>query len=209
MLKSPSKQQRNFSENRINNLFGYFFMNLCQIEIIYNNIMKKINNSFKEEITSLNVFVREIKKKLKKQAKRSKIIWAILSALVAILNITILVISFVALKMVLDDYNSTTKNIDFTSEVLPTAMVSVVSILIFIISIVISIYMGVMKSKIYRNATETIQYRFLEYKSKENTLSEDEFKKEIRQIYNSAIHKKMNKSVKKSIVSILIGGSDE
>lgn len=168
----------------------------------------KINNSFKEEYTDIPKFVSRIKKELKHKRKASMVFWILFSALIAIVNISILTISSIALKKVLDDYHISTKEINFAKEVLPTAAVSAVSISLFIISIVISIYQGKMKSSIYKEAMETIQYEYVFY-IKNHKKNEQKFNKKINSIYKKAAYSKTKKSFKKSVISILTGGDNE
>ena len=168
----------------------------------------KINNSLKEEYKDIETFVRETKSRLKIQKKASTIAWSILSSLMFTLNIALLVLSSYALMKVLGDYNESTKNIDFTKQVLPTISVSAFSILLFIFSIVISFYQGKMKSNIYKEAYEDIQYKHIQFiESKEK--DEKKIKKEINNIYVSAIESKKHRSLKKIIYSIMTGGDDE
>ncbi|NQZ65920.1 MAG: hypothetical protein HRT99_01730 [Mycoplasmatales bacterium] len=169
----------------------------------------KINNSFKEEFEEIPILIKSIKKRLDKKRKLSKIFWILLSSLIAIANITILIIASLALSSVIYDYNHSTKDISFLLDVAPVAGVSALSIIIFFTSLAISIYQGSMKSKIYLLASQDIQYEFLRYLSKENELTEKEFKKNIKSIYLSALRIKNKQSFKKSVISILTGGNDE
>lgn len=171
--------------------------------------MKKINNSFKEEFTSISIFVLNVEKNLKRKQKSSKLFWVLFSTLIAISNIAILIISSIALKLVIEEYYSAKIPVNFWSNVVPTAGVSAVSILIFILSIVISIYQGSMKSRIYLKASERIQYESIKYLSKENNLTEEKFRTKISLIQKSALKTKTKKTFKKSIISILTGGTDE
>lgn len=170
--------------------------------------MKKINNSFKEEYKDIKTFIRNIKIVLKAKRKASLIFWIIFSALIALTNITILTISSVALDKVITEYNADPTKADFTSQVLPTALVSFVSISLFIISIIISIYQGSMKSSMYKQAYEAVQYEYINF-LKDKSKDEEAFKKSIEKISNKALSTKNKKSVRKTLLNILIGGNDE
>lgn len=168
----------------------------------------KINNSFKEEFTNIPTFISRIKKNLKAKRKASLISWSIFSVIIALTNIAILTISSIALKQVLDDYNADTTSADFASQVLPTALVSAVSISLFILSIIISIYQGRMKSNIYREAMNAIQYEYIRH-TKDLKSSDADIKKNVDKIYHEAVKAKNKKSFKKVLLTILTGGDDE
>ena len=167
----------------------------------------KVNNSFKEEYKDIPLFIRKIKKTLKVKRKSSVISFTILSAIIALTNIAILIIASIALDKVIYDYNHTTKVVDFTSSVLPTILVSVVSIATFILSLIIAIYQGKMKSNTYKMALEKIQYTYV--LMKRNNEKDTEIIKEVNNIYHDATSSKKKVSFKKTLVNILTGGSDE
>lgn len=166
----------------------------------------KINNTFKEEYKDIKTFIRDTKRVLKAKRKSSIIGYSIFSSLIAISNIAILIISSIALDKVITEYNSSTK-LDFVSSVLPTIMVSVVSISLFILSLVITIYQGKMKSNLYKDGMQRIQYQYIMMKG--NGDKEEEIKKEIEKIYKDVTTHKKSVSFKKAMINILTGGSNE
>ncbi|MCR8612922.1 MAG: hypothetical protein NC236_00345 [Mycoplasma sp.] len=169
--------------------------------------MKKKNNVFINEPKDIDSFVRKKKKELKRKWKQNKIIWIVISILVALANISIIIISSITLKKVLDDYEAN-KSVGKTIAILAGG-VSFVSILTFILSLIISIYRGYMKSNIYKEAKESIQYEWIKYNSKSNKLNEKQFRSIIDSIERKTRKKKKGDSFKKILVSILTGGSDE
>ncbi len=118
----------------------------------------------------------------------------------------------IALANVVEQYNhwtGTNPRPDFWKELMPTAGVSVISLVIFVLSITIIIYMGKMKATVYIDATERIQYHSVLYQAPSNELTEEEFKKLINKIYRAARKSKTKTSFKKTVISILVGGDDE
>ena len=170
----------------------------------------KINNSLKEEFISINALVNRMIRELKRKRKLSIIFWSIFSTLIALFNIAVLIISSIALDKVLTDYHSNSTSTDFLSQVFPTVLVSVVSIATFILSIIITIYQGFMKSKIYLSACENIQYETMRYLDDAGKpIDEIEFKKRIRKIRKTTYSKKSNMKIHKVLLSVLTGGNDE
>ena len=170
----------------------------------------KINNSLKEEFVSINALVNKMIKELKSKRKLSIIFWSIFSALIALFNIAILILSSIALEKVLNDYHSNPTSADFLSQVFPTVLVSIVSIATFILSLVTTIYQGFMKSKVYLSACEDIQYETIRYFGDKNeSIDTAEFKKRIRSIRKTTYNKKSNMKIHKALLSVLTGGSDE
>ena len=182
----------------------------CITFIIYNILMfnNKINGDFAEEFTSTKQFVKDLEKEMIRKSKLSKIAWVIFSVLIALTNIAVLVVASYALKVVIDDYNMPASKVTF-AQILPTALVAALAILMFLLSIVISIYQGLMKSKIYREATEDIQYLTIAFKTKHLKLTDKAFKEKIDKIYVKALKEKTSISLKTTIVSILTGGDNE
>ena len=86
----------------------------------------------------------------------------------AALNIAILTISIVALVKVLEIYQ-THRHYDFVSKILPMILVSSLSLLVFIFSLILSIYSNVNKIDSYKAAYEKVLYYFVHYQSKANT----------------------------------------
>lgn len=165
--------------------------------------MGKINNSFKEEFKNVNDFVKKLLFELKLKHKSSKSFWTAASWLLGIINFTILALSGFALYKVLSSEN------DLSKVTIQAVFICSFSLLLFIATFILSIFQGVMKNKMYISACENIQYLAVEYKSKENNWTEEEFKKMITKEFNHAINYKNNISLKKTFVQIMTGGNNE
>ena len=170
---------------------------------------KKINNSFTEEYKTPIQLANSKLKMLKIKKHNSNVNWMIFSGLILIANIVMIVLSSIALESVISQYNSSPKHIDFWSKVMPTAGVSIASLLIFFLTLIISVYRGVMKSHVYLEASERIQYLTMQYSEKQIKISEQDFKKEINKIYKTALKSKTKMSFKKTMITVLIGGDHE
>lgn len=165
--------------------------------------MGKINNSFNEEFKDINSFVKKYLKELKIKQKSSKLFWTISSWLLAIINLSILSLSGVALYKVLSS------NTDLSKVTIQAVFICSLSLLLFIATFILSIYQGVMRNKIYIAACHNIQYKTVEYLSKHNKLSEDEFRRDIKKEFNHALSVKKRISLKKTLAQILTGGNNE
>ena len=170
---------------------------------------RKINNSFADEYRTPMQLANKRMKMLKIKQKSANTHWIIFSAIILVANIIMLVLSSIALKEVIDLYEARTKPVNFWTQVMPTAGVSIASLSIFFLTLIISVYRGVMKSHVYLEATERIQYVTIQYESKDIKLNEKEFKAEINKIYKTALKSKTKTSFKKTLISVLTGGNDE
>ena len=165
-----------------------------------------INGSFKEEFVEINKFVKSVINKFAKKRLRNKLFWTILAFILAITNITILILSSLALNTILSKHIIGKSNLD---SILPTALVAGLSIFMFFLSITISIYQGVMKSQLYLDASKDIQFLTIAYSQNELKITEKEFIRKIKKISKNALDTKKKISLKKTVISILTGGNDE
>lgn len=81
----------------------------------------------------------------------------ILTLLVSLGNIALIVVTSLALNVAL---NSSEAKVDFT-KASPTIILTVMVILSFVFGFVITIYQGLMRSRVYKYASERIQYSTL------------------------------------------------
>ncbi len=176
---------------------------------------RKINNSFDDEYRSPIQIANDKMKRLKIKKNSSRVNWMIFSGIILIANIALLVLASIALADVVDKYTNWVGTVqqpgtpDFWTTVMPTAGVSVISLLLFILTLAISIYRAKMKASVYLDATERIQYATIQYQSTENKLTEEDFKKLIKKIYKASLTSKTKMSFKKTFYAILVGGDDE
>lgn len=165
--------------------------------------MGKINNSFDEEFKNTNTFVKKYLKELKLKQKSSKLFWTLSNWLLAIVNLSIMALSGVALYKVLSSEH------DLSKVTIQAVFICSLSLLLFLATFILSIYQGVMRNKIYIAACHNIQYKTIEYLSKHNKLSEEDFKKDIKKEFNHALSVKKKVSLKKTLTQILTGGNND
>ena len=165
--------------------------------------MGKVNNSFKEEFKNIDDFVKKILFELKLKQKSSKIFWNTASWILGIINFSILALSGFALYKVLSSEH------DLSDVTIQAVFICSFSLLLFVATFILSVFQGVMKNKIYISSCENIQYLAVEYKSKGNTWSEEDFKKLVTKEFNHALNYKGRVSIKKTLVQIMTGGNNE
>lgn len=165
--------------------------------------MGKINGNLLDEYKSLEDYKSNLIKVLKKQRLISKILWTTLTVLVALANIATIILSILALMRVLDQDNS-------DRSIAPIIAITTLVIVSFLINFVISIYQGVMRAKIYREAVESIQFETIQWVSNIGQYSSKDkdqiFKNNIEYIEKQTKSVKNKASVKKSLLNILTGG---
>ena len=176
----------------------------------YNRFMFKnnINGDFSEEFKTTKTFVKNIEKELLLKSRTAKIMWVVFSVLIALTNIASLVVASFALKIVMDDYHMAGSKVSL-QQILPTALVSVLSIVIFLLSIAITIHQGLMKTKIYQEANEDIQFITIAYTTEKIKMTEEAFKNKIDKIYRHAVKKRAGISLKKTLITVLTGADNE
>ncbi|WKX02811.1 hypothetical protein [Candidatus Mycoplasma mahonii] len=168
----------------------------------------KINNSFNDEFKNPIRLASDKLKELKIKKYNSKIAWIIFSVAILVLNITVLTMAIIGIIKVINAYNANPDIADFTSQVLPTIGVSIVSIMIFVLTITIAIYEGTMKSSIYLSASENIQYLTIKYMEGQISISEAEFQDKINKIYKAAVMSKKKVAFGKTLLTIMTGGNN-
>lgn len=168
--------------------------------------MGKINGNLLDEFKSLEDYKKNLIKTLKIQRLRSKILWTTLTVLVAIANIITIVLTLVALLRVLREGGADTS-------IAPIIAITVLVILSFIINFVISIYQGIMRAKVYKEAVESIQFETMQWTAKIGQYSaknsDDIFKENIEFIEKQTKSIKNKASVKQALLNILTGGHYE
>lgn len=164
--------------------------------------MGKINNSFKEEFKSIDDMVKKILFELKVKQKTSKIFWAICAWTIGILNISVLALSGYALFKVIDE------NDKWGNMLWEVIIISSLSIILFAVTFILSVYQAKMKHKWYWRACQAIQFESILYNSPKNKKTEKEFLKTINEIYKGAHSFNKKVSVKQTAISILTGGED-
>lgn len=163
-----------------------------------------INGDFKEEFTSIKHFVKKTKKEMTRKAKISMIVWTIITTIVSLANIAVVVLAAIAI----DVMYSSGKTLS-SGDAFPVILVAVIAILTFVISIVVSIYQAIMKSRVYYDAAEDLQYLTIGYKTGGIKISEQEFKKQVSKIYSKALRHKKKLSLKTFLYKVFTGGNDE
>lgn len=165
--------------------------------------MGKINGNLQDEFKSLEDYKRNLLKTLSFQRKRSKILWSLLTLLIALANISTIVLAIIALLRALDD-RATNPNVG------PIIAITALVILSFIVNFTITIYQGVMRAKVYKEAVESIQLETLQWKAQVEEYSgkdrDEVFKNTILYIEKQAKSIKNKASVKKALLNIVTGG---
>lgn len=171
---------------------------------------RKINNSFDDEFKNLKDLVKIKKSELRRNWFVTKAMWILFSVTIALLNIAILVLAAIALEKVIVDYENSSQSMSFFTYVAPTASVAAIAILLFILSLSISIYQGVMRAKIYLMASHQIQREYLEFILKSSPIkTETALQERIEQIIKETLSVKRKVSFKRTLLYILTGGTNE
>lgn len=158
---------------------------------------------------SLHEYADNLITKLKRKKKHSMVIWMLLTLLVSLGNIALIIVMSLALNIAL--HSQEAKN-NFANAA-PTIILTSFVILSFILGFVITIYQGLMRSRVYRYASERIQYSTLKWSTQVEqykTANRDEiFREKILAIEKDIAKVKGKWMIKKALIKILTGGKDE
>lgn len=166
----------------------------------------KINGDLSEEFKSLEDYKKDVEKQLRRTLFKSKALWATITILIALLNIALISLASYILKVDIENHG-------ITSETIPTIALAALTIFSFVITTTISIYQGLMRAKVYDNATQYIQAETLKWSRKQgdytNKDRDEIFEAKIKNIVEATKKVKHKISVKKTLAQILTGGTYE
>lgn len=158
---------------------------------------------------SLHEYADNLVSKLKRKKKHSMVIWMILTLLVSLGNIALIIVMSFALNIALKSQEA---KISF-SNASPTIILTSFVIFSFVLGFVVTIYQGLMRSRVYKYASERIQYSTLKWVSKvdqyEAKNRDEIFKQKILAIEQDIAKVKGKWMIKKALIKILTGGRDE
>lgn len=158
---------------------------------------------------SLHEYADNLTNKLKRKKKHSMIIWMILTLLVSLGNIALIIVMSLALNIALNSQEAKT---DFTNAA-PTIILTSFVIFSFVLGFIVTIYQGLMRSRVYKYASERIQYSTLKWVAQveqyEAKNRDEIFRNKIIAIENDIAKVKGKWMIKKALIKILTGGKDE
>jgi len=152
----------------------------------------------------------ENKIKILEKTKKRITNWKIfISIFISLINISIICISsYIINALVIKFQNDTDINKNFFNFVGPTILISITTILSFIITILILIYRSNMKANIYKLSMEKIQHYYISYINNENDLRDKDynyFKFKVSSEYKKAIKENPKVNFKSVIKKTLVG----
>ncbi|MCC3161116.1 MAG: hypothetical protein K4H23_05250 [Mollicutes bacterium PWAP] len=191
---------------------------------------RKINGSFKEEHVEINKYTSKILDDYKKQIKINKFFWFILSFLLALINLSILIVASYAIfkiKVKLDNSsnwvgatswassNGHSKS-EYQTNMIIAVVVASLSIITFLLTVFLGIFQGISRIEFFKIAQHKIEKIVMEWSSNSKefkNLSDDSCDKliiqKIKKIIKDVDSKKNKPSIKNTIIKILTGDNYE